>query len=69
MLLGHNIRLVRQAKNMKQSELAKRAGISISYLCEIEKAKTVPSIKTLVKIAKALRVECSVLINYSDDAG
>jgi len=52
---------------MKQSELAKRAGISISYLCEIEKSRTVPSIKTLLKIAKALEVECSELLNHPGD--
>ncbi|RNC28627.1 MAG: HTH-type transcriptional regulator SinR [Candidatus Dichloromethanomonas elyunquensis] len=67
MLLGRNIRSFRQAKNMKQTELAERAGISISYLCEIEKEKTVPSIKTLLKIARALKVECSLLINHSEE--
>jgi transcriptional regulator with XRE-family HTH domain len=67
MLLGKNIRSIRLDKGIKQFELAKKAGISISYLCEIENGKSVPSLKTLLKIAKALKVDCSVLIQQSQE--
>lgn len=67
MPLGKHIRSIRLNKGLKQIELAKSSGISVSYLCEIENGKTVPSLKTLLKIAKALKVECSILICHSED--
>jgi len=62
MTLGKNIRAARQTQGLRQYELAKISGISVSYLSEIENNRTTPSLRTLVKIAKALRLDISLLI-------
>lgn len=52
--VGNIIRKKRLGKGVKQKDLAKMADISSSSLCDIEKGRSNPSIKTLAKIARAL---------------
>lgn len=54
--IGKVIKNQRKRKGLSQIALASKANISASYLCDIEKCRTVPSIITLQKIAKALEV-------------
>ncbi len=61
--LGQYIRSLRKRNRLRQKELADKAGLSTSYLCEIENGRTNPSLKTLMKIARALNVSCSELLN------
>jgi transcriptional regulator with XRE-family HTH domain len=55
--IGEKIKTIRLSKGIKQIELAKMAGISNTYLSDIEKGRTNPSIKTLAKIVHALGAE------------
>lgn len=55
--IGAIIKSIRLEKGIKQIELARMAGISNTYLSDIESGRTVPSLKTLTKIAHALGVE------------
>lgn len=57
MNLGTKIKGLRLKKKIKQIDLASTAGISNSYLSDIENSRTEPSLKTLMKIARALGVE------------
>lgn len=55
--LGNYIKGVRTSKNMSLRELAKRSGVSHSYLSQLENGKTNnPSIEVSRKIAKGLNV-------------
>lgn len=54
MKIGHKIRDIRISKNITQKELAEAAGISNTYLSDIERMRTSPSIKTLGSIANSL---------------
>lgn len=56
MSIGTNIRLLRKANSLSQIELAQKATISRTYLCECENDKFKPSINTLKRIADALNV-------------
>lgn len=58
----HPIRAWREYKNMRINELAKKIGISGSYLSQIENGKRNPTIKTLKAIASALDIEPETLI-------
>lgn len=50
--------MIKEARgNLSQIEFAKKIGISRSYLCEIEKNRKSPSVKTLSKLAKAMEKE------------
>lgn len=53
--LGQWVRSVRSEQGLSQRGLADRAGISRSYLCDIERGRgSQPSIETLDKLAAAL---------------
>lgn len=56
-MIGDNVKRIRESQNLGLNETAKIAGISGSYLSNIEKnIKTNPSMETLKKIADALGV-------------
>jgi len=57
-----NLRRVRHAKKMTQEELAEAAGLSARYVGDIERADKSPSVSVLGRIADALRIEPSELI-------
>ena len=56
---GEKIRALREERGCTLQELSRRAGLSFSYLSEIERGAKKPSLKTLEKIAKALNVTSS----------
>jgi transcriptional regulator with XRE-family HTH domain len=63
MEIGDKIKQIRQQKGIKQLELAAKAGISNTYLSDIEVGRTNPSIKTLKKLAGGLEEDiCEFLI-------
>jgi ribosome-binding protein aMBF1 (putative translation factor) len=59
---AHPIRAWREYKNMRINDLAKRVGISGSFLSQIENGKRNPTIETLKTIASALDIEPEMLI-------
>ncbi len=59
--VGRTIRTLREAGNLRQSEVAKRLGMSAAQLCHIEKSKNTPSLPTLRRIAEALGTTISEL--------
>ena len=60
--IGEKIKCERLKKSLKQYELAKKAGISNTFLSDIEVGRTSPSLKTLDKIAKALGVDIKIFL-------
>ena len=48
---------------MTQEALAKRAGLSREYLARLETARQDPRLSVVVKLARALRVKASDLID------
>ena len=57
------IRELRNKRGWSQEMLAERAGLSRTYLARLETARQDPTLSTLEKIAKALRVKVSVLVD------
>ena len=60
--IGEKIKAIRKGKNLKQGELAKKLKMTSAQLCRIEGSKNAPSIKTLARIAKALGMSLSELM-------
>lgn len=54
--IGQKVRDARVAAGMSQTELAKVAGITNQFVCQIEAGKKGVSVETLAKLAKALKV-------------
>ena len=50
------IKDVRKEKNITLSNLARKSGISVSHLSDIENNRKTPSILVMVLVAKALEV-------------
>ena len=67
MTIGSNIKRVREEKGMTQKELADKCNIIYQTIGKYERNLLNPKLETIRKIAKALGVDCSVLIgNYYD---
>lgn len=61
--LGKNVKKHRRARGFTQEELAAEVGVSSTYIGFIEQSKRQPAIDTLDKIARALKVKLSELID------
>ncbi len=55
--LGKKIKLARVELDLNQTELAKKIGANQKSISRYENGLTMPSIETLVEIAKALKKE------------
>ena len=53
-VIGENIRGLRKDKELTLKQMARRTGLSVSLLSQIERAESSASISSLYKIAKAL---------------
>ncbi|MDI6709355.1 MAG: helix-turn-helix transcriptional regulator [Thermoanaerobacterales bacterium] len=67
--IGEKIRVLRGEKGLSLSALAERAGISVSYLSEIERGAVYPSLATLKRLAEELGVPALVLIGNEGSLG
>jgi transcriptional regulator with XRE-family HTH domain len=63
MLLGRRIRRIRQEKGLTLKQIEGRVGVSATHVSEIERGKTSPTIQALEKLAQALEVLPSHLID------
>lgn len=59
--LGKNIRKYRIKNNMSQVQLASKLVVANSFICDIEKGRSTPSMKLLKRIAEILEVEIKEL--------
>jgi transcriptional regulator with XRE-family HTH domain len=57
-----NLRRIRHEKAMSQDDLAYEAGISRSYLSQLEKGAFYASLKILGKLADVLKIEPAELL-------
>lgn len=69
LILGVKLRALRQERGLALKELARNAGLSVSYLSEIEQGKKYPKPDKLVDLAVALRVPYDDLVSLRVDKG
>ncbi|MBU2594978.1 MAG: helix-turn-helix domain-containing protein [Candidatus Edwardsbacteria bacterium] len=55
-LLGNKVRMLRKAQGLSQEKLGEKAGFDYRYIGFIEQARVNPTIKTLEKVAHALKL-------------
>ena len=60
--MGMRIRQIRKAKGWSQDELAKKCGISMSFLGHIERGTRIMSLETFVNICGALEADAGELL-------
>ncbi|MFZ3171928.1 MAG: ORF6N domain-containing protein [Carboxydocellales bacterium] len=68
-VVGKAIREFRKVKGMKQYALAQKAGISRSYMADVEGGRCNPSLSTLERIAKALGTTAAKLLQAKPGSG
>lgn len=69
LILGVKLRALRQERGLGLKEVAKTAGLSVSYLSEIEQGKKYPKPDKLVDLAHALGVAYDDLVSLRVDKG
>jgi DNA-binding NtrC family response regulator len=63
--IGHNIRKTRKDRQLTLKQVARRTGLSVSLLSQIERAESSASVSSLYKIARALDCKLTSLFgNY-----
>ena len=60
--LGRNVRRQREARNLTQEKLAERASLDPTYISGIERGLRNPGIKNVAKLAKALGIATTKLV-------
>lgn len=68
MKLGQRVTNLRKSREWTLRDLSHRTHLSISYHSDIEKDRTDPSLKTLVKLADAFEIKVIELL-YTVDMG
>jgi transcriptional regulator with XRE-family HTH domain len=66
--IGARIRALRTEQKLTLSELASRCNLSTSYLSQVERDKTTPSLQTLTVIAGALSVRLRTFFETTTEA-
>ncbi|MFA6552753.1 MAG: helix-turn-helix transcriptional regulator [Candidatus Paceibacterota bacterium] len=61
--LGENMRRIREEKKMSQGDICRALDFDRSHVSNIENGKQNPTLDTIEKIAKALGVTVSQLLN------
>ena len=56
MIIGDQLRALRELQNLSQGDIEKRTGLLRCYVSRVENGHTIPSIETLEKWARALNV-------------
>ena len=62
LIVADNVRFIRMKRELSQESLAWKSGVSISYLGYIERGEKAITIVMLAKIAKALAISPSLLL-------
>lgn len=64
MNLGKAIKKFRKERNISQSDLCREAGISLTFLSQIENGRNKPSQDTMEKISEVLGVPVAIIQFY-----
>jgi len=60
--MGHRLKKLREDRDMSRAQLAALAGISREYVRKLEAGAQDPTVGTLQKIARALKVKVADLV-------
>ncbi len=55
-IVAENLRTVRTGLKLSQETVARKSGLSVSYVSMLERGERTPPLDTLVSLAKALQV-------------
>ena len=68
-IFGERLRQLREAGGLTQEKLAQAADLTTSFVSTLERGGKVPSLTTVLKIARALKLDAGALLaDFSYDA-
>lgn len=67
MIFGFKVKYLRQREGLTYQQLAEKAGMSLSYINEVEKGKKYPKPEKIGKLAKALGTDYDSLVSSKTD--
>jgi transcriptional regulator with XRE-family HTH domain len=67
MKFGETIRRLRKQRNLSQEGLAEHAGMNADFIGFIERGENVPTLTTILQLARALGVQPSAIIGDFDE--
>ncbi len=67
MKFGDTVRRLRKECNLSQEALAERAGMNADFVGFIERGENVPTLTTILQLARALGVQPSAIIGDFDE--
>lgn len=62
--ISENLSRIRKQQRYTQKEVAEMSGLNPNYYAKIERGDGVPSLKTVYKIAKALKVSATDIVGF-----
>lgn len=66
-MLSEALRLLRVFHDLKQNELARRLGLSKSYISEIENGNRTPSLDVIQKYSDEFKIPTSSILFFSEN--
>lgn len=67
--IGANIRRFRNAKGLRQEDLAEKAGLTPNYIGMIERGEKTPSLETFITIVNAIGVSADMVLTDVLESG
>jgi transcriptional regulator with XRE-family HTH domain len=67
MIVGERLRMLREQRKLSQGDIESRTGLLRCYISRVENGHTVPAIKTLEKMARALELPLYQLMYDGDE--
>ena len=62
--ISENLSRIRKEQRYTQRELAELAGLNSNYYAKVERGDGMPSLKTIHKLAKALKVTATDIVGF-----
>ncbi|MEC9488174.1 MAG: helix-turn-helix transcriptional regulator [Halanaerobium sp.] len=66
--VGEKIRKKREIKSLSQCQLASKAGLSQSFLSDVENGRKSPTVRSIMKLAMALDISPALLVDCDNKA-
>ncbi len=62
--IPENLSAIRKERRYTQKEIAALAGLNPNYYAKVERGDGIPSLKTIHKLAKALKVTATEIVGF-----
>ena len=62
-MAGQKIMILCGIRGLSRKELSKQSGVAVSFIYALEIGQKIPTIRTLVKLASALKVSINELVS------